>query len=171
ASFWYEENGLLPEAVEAALSAGEYDQAARLIEVLGAMPERHERHGLFTLQRCLERLPEPVLYASPALCFLYANALVFLSVSNQLPLKTLALVEKLLATVEQGWRAAEDVPGLGEVHAFWALLAFRQDEIARSAGLARQSLRSLPASVAYAASRIICLSIIAYDAQERGEFE
>src|SRR5690606_40275343 len=70
ASFWYEENGLLPEAVEAALSAGEYDQAARLIEVLGAMPERHERHGLFTLQRCLERLPEPVLYASPALCFL-----------------------------------------------------------------------------------------------------
>ena len=171
ASGWYEQNGMLPEAVDASLAAGEFPQAARLIERLAEMPDRHERQGLFTLQRWLEMLPGAVLRAHPALCFLYANALVFLSITNRLPQEKLKRVEEVLQMAEEGWKAVENLPGLGEVFAFHALLAFRQGESLRASDLARRSLGWLPAGVEYASSRVICLSLMGHEKLQNGDFE
>lgn len=171
ASTWYEENEMLPEAVDASLSAGDYGRAARLIERLAEKPSRNERQGLFTLQLWLERLPPAILRGFPGLCFLYANALVFLSISDQLPAETTVRVEKALGMAEEGWKAAENLPGLGEIFAFRALLAFRRGEFTAAAKLARRSLGWLPAEAAYASSRVICLSLIGQELRQQGEFE
>jgi LuxR family maltose regulon positive regulatory protein len=171
ASTWYEENGMLPEAVETALSARDYPRATLLIERFAETPQFNERHELYTLQRWLEQLPEPVLSTSPALSFLYAHSLVFLSFSDQLLPETMVQVENVLRLAEEGWRATGYLPGLGEVFAFWSLLAYRQGEISKAASLSRQALLWLPAELNFASSRVICLSITGEEERLAGQFE
>jgi LuxR family maltose regulon positive regulatory protein len=79
ASGWYEEQGLVPEAVQHALLLPDGSRAAQLIE----------QHGLGvivggqvqTALRWLNRLPEDLLRPRPRLCIYYALALLF---TNQL---------------------------------------------------------------------------------------
>ncbi|HUT19581.1 MAG TPA: LuxR C-terminal-related transcriptional regulator [Anaerolineae bacterium] len=76
ASEWYEEHGLITEAVHHALRAGDPEQAARLVERDAlSMVYRGE---LATLEGWLDALPEGVMYAHPWLCVARAWALVYM---------------------------------------------------------------------------------------------
>src|SRR6266498_1454735 len=63
ASTWYEQQGLIAEAVQHALAAGATDQAARLVEQ--ASLTMMQRSELQTLQRWIEALPTDLVRARP----------------------------------------------------------------------------------------------------------
>src|SRR6266566_7901563 len=65
ASHWYEQNGLHAEAVEATLSARNFERAAMLIE--SSMWSYSAVNELYTWLRWVEQLPEEMLQTRPAL--------------------------------------------------------------------------------------------------------
>lgn len=141
ASRWYEQQGLLAEAVEAALVAQDARRAADLIARLVA--PRVVQNEYYTYKRWIEQLPEDVLQTHPRLCITYAAALLFTADRRQpAPFDR---VESLLQMAEQYWQREEREEQLGEVLAFRSLIAWRQGDAARSFGAARQALDLLPA--------------------------
>jgi LuxR family maltose regulon positive regulatory protein len=144
ASRWYEAHHLSAEAVESALYAQDYPRAAVLIERILKEPhtfyQANEYHTLYTW---LEQLPEALLASSPALCLGYARALLYRADSWLLTPATLALLEKLFQMAEERYCMTQDLPHLGEVFAFRALAAWRQDDAIQAANYARQALTCL----------------------------
>ena len=66
AAHWFEQNGMIVEAIPHALAIADYEMAARSIGSLA--PDYLKRSELVTLRRWLERLPEPVIWSHPRLC-------------------------------------------------------------------------------------------------------
>lgn len=130
ASTWYAQNGLLPEAIDHALAAGNHDRAADLIEqVAEATLMRSE---IPTLLHWMERVPDPLIRARPVLCLYHAWALLW---SGQ-PLET---VKSRLQDVDTG----TDILSI-QVGTLQALVAAWQGEITRAGDLAREALARLP---------------------------
>jgi LuxR family maltose regulon positive regulatory protein len=70
ASRWYEDQGMLPDSIDHALSAEDFERSAMLIErVIEPLIKRSE---LMTLRNWLGALPEEVLYRRPQLCAYHA---------------------------------------------------------------------------------------------------
>lgn len=141
ASDWYAAQELLFEAVESALSARAFDQAADLIERLVA--PRLVQNEYHTLRRWLEQLPETTLRPRPSLGLIYAIAILF--TSERYAPETFALLEPPLAMAEQQWRTEGHRAKLGEVLAFRALVAWFQRDLGHTFSAARQALELLPA--------------------------
>ena len=140
ASRWFEEQGLLAEAVEVALSARDFARAADLIErIVGPQSNINELH---TLLRWVEQLPEELLQFHPALCMSYASALLF-TLDRSDP-ATRALIEVPLELAERCWRAAGNMPKLGEALAFRSQVAWWQGDLPQAFAAARQA-HELPA--------------------------
>ena len=161
ASLWYEQHGMLIEAVEAALEAHEFARAADLMEQLIGPRHLHEMHELHTLRRWLEALPEAILAQHPRLCLRLALLLLSFSVSDCWIQTSLAPIERPLHMAEHFWQANGNRSGLGEVQAFRALLARMQGDLALAAPLAKQALAWLPESEQQ--WRGTCLGIIGAD--------
>jgi ATP/maltotriose-dependent transcriptional regulator MalT len=70
---WFEREGLLPEAVDHALTASEFEKAAQLIE-RAAEPLRQQGE-IATLTGWMKALPRDIRRNHPALCIAYARAL------------------------------------------------------------------------------------------------
>jgi LuxR family maltose regulon positive regulatory protein len=66
AAQWFEQNGMIVEAIPHALAIADHEMAARSIGSLA--PDYLKRSELVTLQRWLDRLPEPVIWSHPRLC-------------------------------------------------------------------------------------------------------
>jgi LuxR family maltose regulon positive regulatory protein len=66
AAQWFEQNGMIVEAIPHALATADHEMAARSIGSLA--PDYLKRSELVTLQRWLDRLPEPVIWSHPRLC-------------------------------------------------------------------------------------------------------
>lgn len=66
ASLWFEQNDMVPEAIQHAFDSTDHATAARLIAFVA--PEYLKRGELVSLQRWLERLPESVIWDQPRLC-------------------------------------------------------------------------------------------------------
>ena len=145
ASAWYEQNGLLPEAVSHALLAGDIGRTARLVED-NALPMIH--HGqLATLVRWLEALPAEVIRAWPWLSIARAWVLAYSG--------DLAAVEPVLLDAE---RALPDLPTLqtdrhrhnerehiaGQIAAIRSYCALLAGDIPRGMYQAREALQCLP---------------------------
>lgn len=168
ASRWYERQGMFVEAVEAAFQAQDTKRAAELIErildgarhfILGPRVFQ-EINGFHTLRRWLERLPETTFRERPLLSLGYAIALLLVLVVEQPPpaqafseeSEGLALsyqalltkIEVLLHVAEEGFRAIDDLPKIGAVLAFHALIAREQGALREAVGYARESLAWLP---------------------------
>ncbi|HLV98250.1 MAG TPA: LuxR C-terminal-related transcriptional regulator [Ktedonobacterales bacterium] len=135
AARWYEQAGLLPEAVEASLSAGAFHDAARLIE--RCIDQQSFRNAYHTLCRWLEHVPEELLHQEPALSFWYALSTMFTSLRST-PASG-ARVEPLLHWAEQGFEAQGEPEHLGEALELHAELAFFQGDLAGALALARQA--------------------------------
>ena len=74
ASAWFENEGLITEAVNHVLAARNWERAALLMEMAGESPRKGV--GIATLTNWLQALPESVRRAHPELCFIHARALV-----------------------------------------------------------------------------------------------
>jgi LuxR family maltose regulon positive regulatory protein len=138
-SEWYEQQGLLAEAVEAALAAGEPERVAQLIDrIVGPRLVHNEYH---TLRRWMEQLPLAVLQPYPRLCLTYAIAILF--TSDRTAPETHARLKEPLEMAEQAWRAAGDEPMLGQALAFRARATWLQGRLSEAFALARQALELL----------------------------
>jgi LuxR family maltose regulon positive regulatory protein len=148
ASVWYEQQGMLDEAIEMALHAREFARAATLLEQHlrphHAYTNIQEYH---TLRRWLGALPADVLRLHPPLCLQMALFKLFPHGGRaDCRPESVAEVEQLLQEAEAVWQAEDNRSGLGQILAFRALLFGEQANGARAARLARQALDSLAAT-------------------------
>lgn len=133
ASAWYEEQGLIPAAIDHALASGDVDWAAELIE--RAAESHMLRSELSTLQGWIETLPDDIVNARPLLSIDYA----FTSVLNGHPL------EEAEERVQRAIEADTENALRGEVQAFRALIASYRGDTRQSAALCEDALSLLPA--------------------------
>jgi LuxR family maltose regulon positive regulatory protein len=167
AAGWYAEHGQLPDAIDAALVAGDHERAADLIErvlpadQLAACDEPHRLRGW------LDQLPADLLRHRPAICFGYA--FVVLQAASQPRAALLIRFEALLALAEKGWRRAGDIPRLGMVFAARALGALWSGRMDTAVRWARQGLAVLPLNdIAW---RGFCLGFAGFDELRAGRFD
>ncbi|MBC8074965.1 MAG: hypothetical protein H7Y32_02735, partial [Chloroflexales bacterium] len=167
ASHWYEQHGMLNEAIEAALAAHDEERAAGLIErIVAPNIVGNEYH---TLRRWFDQLPAPVLRAHPSLGLTYALALLF--TSDRRDPAAMALIEAPLQIAEQHWRAANQVHRLGEVLAFRAWVAWLQGHqsetcAAEACAAAGEAMALLPAGATQ--WRAMCLGVLGANELHRG---
>jgi LuxR family transcriptional regulator, maltose regulon positive regulatory protein len=156
ASRWFAEQGMLPEAIQAALEARAFDQAARQIE---ANLERRGLTELVSLRRWVEQIPPAVLTEHPEVCFNYAQALLYST--DRFSPATPALLEPWIEKAEAAWRTQGDEPRLGQALAFRGLVAWFHGDFQQAFQLSRQSLDQLPEQDIY--WRGSALLAVAYD--------
>ena len=147
ASMWFEEHGLLVEAIETSLNTSEWLRITNLIQRfvennwhgnVFAIPE------LYSLNRWLKCLPLDVLERNPNLCFYYAMTLLLIEWEGpRFPSKT-EHIHHLLQIAEQIWRDANNTAKLAEVFAFQALLARQEGKLLQATTWAKQALAWLP---------------------------
>ena len=145
ASAWYEQHGLQAEAVEHALSAFDFERAARLVkQVAGALLWKSGE--LSTLLGWLEVLPEQVKHTHPRLLLDHAWALLWSGQVTTLELH-LQVAERALA---ESIGSQSPVPHIarqtmqGELAAIRAELARQRGDVSGAIELAQQALAYLP---------------------------
>lgn len=142
ASQWYEQQGLLPEAIEAALVGEEFPHAATLIERFLVPNSFHNPYHL--LRGFMERLPKDILYVHPSLSFAYAEAVYF--TSGRHDPSTRARLEEPLHRAEQGFRAQENWSQLAQLLSLNSVLTYYQrGDFVQPFALAHQALALQPA--------------------------
>ncbi len=132
ASEWHERNGLVPSAIDHALSAQDFKRAARLIAA--SADETFRRAEFTTLDRWMKALPEEVLRENSLLSAYYA--LVLLMAGG-----TLDEVRACLESASRG-----DSAGVleAELTVLFAMLATLEGDIQRSLELSEKALEMLP---------------------------
>lgn len=140
ASLWYEQHGLLSEAVESALQARNFERTALLIEQV-FLPQNF-RKAYLVLRRWLEQMPEVIFDTHPALSFAYAEVLLFTSRRRDLSIQP--LYDRLLHIAEQAFRLNQDNSKLAQVFSLKATLALYRNELPTSFALAQQTLATQP---------------------------
>jgi LuxR family maltose regulon positive regulatory protein len=175
AARWYEEHDMLIEAIEAFLSAREFEHVADLIERLHSKAYFSEHH---TIRRWLEQFPRPLLHMYPNLCFRYAQARLFPEVMNSAALQ-LAQVEDLLQMAEAGWRRQGNLASVGMLYGLRASYLLLQGHAAPAVTYAQQALQLLPVTDEQPDDhmyvrhdwRCVCLCGLALDAMQAGAFD
>ncbi len=178
ASLWYEQHGMLNDAIEAALQSQDMMRAANLIErylsiawnTVNTRLSTSQVYELHTVYRWLEQLPEQLMQQHPTLCFAYASALMFAFIMDQPDVNPQLYIrfEKALQMAEEGWQRDDNRAGLGNILAFRAVLARQQGETVQAIAWGRQALEWLPASETM--WRSICLSVVSNDQILRGQY-
>ncbi len=172
---WYQQHGMPMEAVEAMLRAQEVERAVALIETICEQEHFYELH---TLLHWMKQIPETVFPLHPTLCFSYARALLYTRENTLFsPLKAEKMterIEEMLQMAERGWRESGNVPRLGELFAFRALVTWQLEELRNAAEYARKALellsttqeRTHPQDTKW---RSFCLAVLGMEAAgERG---
>lgn len=144
ASQWFEQHGMFAEAIDATSQAGDLIRLAGLIERMIGPRHFLEINEFYALRRWLERIPETFLSQRPLLAFNYALALLFASDSDYLDPKTLAQLQRMLQMAEESFRREGNLPRLGEIFAFRALIARKKGALREAGTWARQALAWLP---------------------------
>jgi LuxR family maltose regulon positive regulatory protein len=147
ASIWYEQQGLLFDAIETTLNAAEFQRAASLVEGFLARNQLNTPSvsEVYSLKRWLECLPQEELERHPDLCVHYAMTLLFILMERPHFPTGKERIYHLLQVAEQRWRDANNTEKLAEVFAFRALLARQEGNILQAVTWARQSLAWLKA--------------------------
>jgi LuxR family maltose regulon positive regulatory protein len=139
ASRWYEESGLIAEAVEHALAAGDVEQLGHLVETHALNMIYHGE--LSILIGWLGALPEDVMRAQPWLCVAYAWALAY---SGELD----AAERVLLSTSSETGGADPGAPETGRIAGHIAAIrgycAMLKGDAPRATRLAHEALQHLP---------------------------
>jgi LuxR family maltose regulon positive regulatory protein len=156
---WYEQQGMLSEAVDAALSAHEFQRALDLILRVVGPQHFSEIQEYYTFRRWLEKVPEEVIYAAPNICFMYAVLLLFRPDHDTDPLP--AQFERLLQAAEHAWSGVHNLPGPGTLLALRAMAFWRHGNAAQATTLASRALTLLPSEDML--SRGMCQGIVGGD--------
>jgi LuxR family maltose regulon positive regulatory protein len=159
ASAWYGTGGMIEEALNHALAAGDTDDAVHLIET-----NRHELLNIedsSSLERWLNKLPDGVVRERPAL--LLAKAWIFeLSFQSAKIPPILGDVETLLSTEDAVWKDDQLQEALGEIEALRSFLYFLQDESELALKYALAALQQIPATHTFVRSIAIVILGMAY---------
>lgn len=169
ASQWFERQGMLTEAIEATSQTGDLMRLAGLIECMIGLRHVLEINEFYALRRWLERIPETLLGQRPLLAFNSALALVFASDSDALVPKTFTRIEKLLQMAEERFRQEGNLPRLGELFAFRALIARKRSALKEAGTWARQALAWLPAQEPL--WQCVSLGIVGEEAHHAGQLD
>jgi len=132
ASAWYEQNGLTAEAIDHAMSAGDFERAAGLVEL--AAEQTMMRSEVATFLSWVEALPDKLVHARPLLRAYQAG----MQLMSGRPVQ---VVEKHL---QEALEAEPAGSVAGAVAAFRAMLAAYQGDTRQSIELAQQALELLP---------------------------
>jgi LuxR family maltose regulon positive regulatory protein len=130
ASEWFEQNGLVAEAIDHALAAEDLGRAAALIEQNAEATLM--RGEVATFLRWIDALPDDLVRARPKLRILYAWMLLWQS-------QSLKVIESLLQGAEE-----EDERVSGRVTALRGLMAGLRGQTALAVELSRRALEQLP---------------------------
>lgn len=139
ASRWYETHGLYDEAIEAALTAGLFEPAMGLII---KFVEIHDLTELYTLNRWMESIPADMILLNPAICFAYAQSLLY--TQDRFAPATAARIEPFLRSAETVWRERGNNQGLGKLLSTRGLMALWQGDFHKAFEYSHQSLQELP---------------------------
>jgi len=151
ASYWYEANGSLREAIEYAIVAADVERVAALIEQ--RVDASIWTYGeMATLQRWLASLPEWVVRSRPQLCILQAwmlqYSLWYGAVEHETARVTLDKAEALLHDAQQQLVAEDESSTTqamrGEIAALFSVLFFTRNEVPRVKEPACLALDLLP---------------------------
>ncbi len=167
ASAWYAEQGLIKEALEHALAAGDAAGAAHLVEA--QFLPAFKREQLEQVERWLRLLPEEQIQGSPVLLFARAWILQAQGQLKDLP-SLLTTAEQLLDASSNGVRNLDD-PHSRLVHALiataWSLFQYFTGKVQASMASARSALEWLPPGEEYVES--IALVFLAWSNQACGQ--
>lgn len=163
----YECDGAFTEGIELALQTRNAEHAAAMIDHYLTRRADTDIHDLPVLRRWLEQLPADILCRYPLLCLHYAYVLSVNIEPEQPPSGTLEQVDALLQQADTHWRAVGDLARLGEVYAFRAYLAMRQNMQEQSVAYAAQALRWLPLESQH--WRGVCLNLLGARAASCGQ--
>ena len=145
ASAWFEEHGLIEEALHHALAAGDLDLAAR--QMSAGMRDTVNREDLPTLERWLHLMPEEMIQRRPELLML---RVWFLELIWRLDLQAVVLqqVEELLDSGGGSASLSADELQIlrAQILVPKAQLAFFTNQTSQAMELCRQVLAILPAS-------------------------
>jgi LuxR family maltose regulon positive regulatory protein len=159
ASTWYGTRGMIEEALNHALAAGDTDDAVHLIET-----NRHELLNIedsSSLERWLNKLPDEVVQERPAL--LLAQAWIFeLSFQSAKIPPILGEVETLLGTEDAVWTDDQLQEALGEIEALRSFLYFLQDESELALKHSSTALQQIPGAHTFVRSIAIVILGMAY---------
>jgi LuxR family maltose regulon positive regulatory protein len=149
ASAWFERQGLIDDAVQHSLRAGDFDTATRLVDA--AAEEMFVRSELVTLCAWLAALPPDLVEARPRLSMLYAWALVAIGRPEEAEHWVQAIESAVGANVDalSGPEAEHLAPrvraALVELSILRSTLAMGQGDLGRVRGLLQQALPYLAA--------------------------
>lgn len=163
----YEREEVFTERIELTLQAQNAEHAAAMIDHYVAGRDCADMHYFSMLRRWLEQLPADILCQYPLLCLHYAYILSVNVEPEQPSTSTLEQVGMLLQQADTRWRAAGDLARLGEVYAFRAYLAMRQNMQEQSVAYAAQALRWLPLESQH--WRGVCLNLLGARAASCGQ--
>jgi LuxR family transcriptional regulator, maltose regulon positive regulatory protein len=147
ASAWFEAHGLLDEALQHALAAGDLDLAAR--QMSSGLRDVLNREDRPTLERWLRLLPEELIQRRPELLMIKVWSLEFVW---RLDLQTQAIqqVEELLDSGGSASLQVDDLQILrGQILTLIAQQAYFSNQLTRAIDLGRQALVLLPPSWTY----------------------
>ena len=140
ASRWYEDNGLIAEAISHALQAKDFERTAYLVEQ--AARSMVARGEVTTLLAWLEALPGELIRSRPQLCLAHSWALFVVGKLDEAELRLLDVEAGCEAASSSHERAElEAIPG--EVAAVRALIAHVQEDTPRAIELSHLALESL----------------------------
>jgi LuxR family maltose regulon positive regulatory protein len=144
ASAWFEEQGLLDEALHHALAAGDLELAAH--QMVGGLRDVLNREDRPTLERWLHLLPEEMIRQTPALLMIKAWALQFMW-RLDLQAQVLQQVEELL-DAEGGASLPDDDRQLlrGQILLPKAQQAYFNNQVTQAIDYCRQVLEIFPPS-------------------------
>ncbi|GCE29994.1 hypothetical protein KDA_54780 [Dictyobacter alpinus] len=135
ASQWYEQQRLLPEAIEAALRGEHFSRATTLIECFVAPHNFRNEYPL--VDSWLRRIPDELLQAQPELCF--QSTLALMLTTDRRSSDTWIRSEQLLQWAEQGFEAREQWERRGDALQLHAVLAFFQEDLIHLFALTHQA--------------------------------
>jgi len=135
ASRWYTENGIIDEALQHALKAGDLSMAAQLVEENG--PGLLNEDKWHTLEKWLAQLPNDLIQQRPRLLLAKAWVSYYQFALRAIP-PILEAVEAILADDETAQ------PLWGEVDFFWGHHWFWQGQSSRSMDMLERALERIP---------------------------
>jgi LuxR family maltose regulon positive regulatory protein len=159
ASQWFEEQGLLENAINHSMTAQDLARAAALIEQVA--PSLLSIEELSSLQRWLAALPSQMIQASPRLCIISAW-LLYLTTQTDTFLLWLDAAEEALHAQEDSISQATTSTLRGEIVALRAAYTLRFNDFNRAIASCNEVLASLPSDNLYTRSLLLLILGLAY---------
>jgi LuxR family maltose regulon positive regulatory protein len=163
ASGWFEEEGLVPEAIHHAVAARDWERAIRLIEAIGMRVVLSRQ--VQTVLGWTDGLPEEMVRERPVLCTIRATALMFLDRPAE--------AEGRLRDAERRLRGTPTTDEaraiLGRIAVIRAAIARFSGDVERCVAMGRRALELLPETESTARERAAAGTNVALAYQVSGD--